>query len=83
MIQDRNKGKKRGRPFGDRTVELGFDLCFQQKPYPRVGGEEKIAAIAVSARDRRNRKTLPSTTLDDTDDANGTLRVGAGQDGGG
>jgi hypothetical protein len=30
-------GEKELRPVGDRSVELGFDFCFQQKSYPRVG----------------------------------------------
>src|SRR4029077_765569 len=30
-IRSRNKAKKRLRPVGHRSVELGFELCFQQK----------------------------------------------------
>ena len=37
-IRGRNEGKKRPRPFGDRTVELGFGLCFQQNDIAGVGG---------------------------------------------
>jgi hypothetical protein len=31
VIQGRNKAKKRLRPVGHRSVEVGFGLCFQQK----------------------------------------------------
>ena len=30
------KQEKSFRPFGHRSVELGFDVCFQQNVYPRV-----------------------------------------------
>ena len=30
-IGARNKGKEELRPLGDRSVELGLGLCFQQK----------------------------------------------------
>jgi hypothetical protein len=31
VIQGRNKAKKRVRPVGHRSVEVGFGLYFQQK----------------------------------------------------
>ena len=31
VIQGRNKAKKRVRPVGHRSVEVGLGLCFQQK----------------------------------------------------
>lgn len=41
MIRGRNEAEKRGRPFGDRPVELGLGFCLQQKSYPRVGYVEE------------------------------------------
>jgi hypothetical protein len=32
-IEPLKNGKKGLRPFGHRTVELGFDFCFQQNAY--------------------------------------------------
>jgi len=33
LIEALKSGKKELRPFGDRSVELGFDFCFQQNAY--------------------------------------------------
>jgi hypothetical protein len=59
-IRGRKEAKKRGRPRGDRAVELGFGLCLQQKCYGGWGLAEgrrqraakeiaKIAGIAKIA----------------------------------
>jgi len=33
LIEALKSGEKGLRPFGDRSVELGFDFCFQQNAY--------------------------------------------------
>jgi hypothetical protein len=33
LIEALKNEKKELRPFGDRSVELGFDFCFQQNAY--------------------------------------------------
>jgi hypothetical protein len=63
--------EKELRPFGDRSVELHFDFCFQQNVYGGWGrglkdtgrglwGSPESRVIADIARDRKGKgKTLP------------------------
>jgi hypothetical protein len=53
VIQGRNKAKKRLRPVGHRSVEVGFDLCFQQKWVRGVGWARK-ALLSPESRVIRN-----------------------------
>ncbi|MCU1255914.1 MAG: hypothetical protein JWM83_2213 [Candidatus Angelobacter sp.] len=48
MIREQNEAEKRGRPFGDRSVEVGLGLCLQQNHYPRVGYVEEKQFLVLS-----------------------------------
>jgi hypothetical protein len=43
-IWKRNRWKKEPRPFGDRSVELRFGFCFQQKCYGGWGSGSRTQA---------------------------------------
>ena len=48
--QPQKPGGKGIRPVGDRSVEIGLDLCFQQNVLAGVGCSLKIAKIAEIAK---------------------------------
>jgi hypothetical protein len=58
---------KSGKKDFDRSVELGFDFCFQQNAYGggsmAEGHRQRATRIAVIARDRRNGKKQKASPL--------------------
>jgi hypothetical protein len=61
-IRALKNGKKRLRPFGDRSVELHFGFCFQQSVYGGGGsGRGPQAEGCKNRRHRRDRASSPES----------------------